>query len=219
METHGGAAGQPESERDLIRRILSGEKERFCELIRPHERTLFLSAQAILQNEADSEEVVQEGVLKAFRHLREFRGDSKFSTWLVRIVLNEARMRVRRQRTRQYRSLDEPPGDEGETGDYTPLLMADWREVPAEVVERNEVRDKIAACLARLPEGLRAVVTLRDIEQFSAAETASALGISVPLVKVRLYRARLRLRDMLAPWLKSYTGRKQVFKKGRNPWS
>jgi RNA polymerase sigma-70 factor, ECF subfamily len=218
MEMIGGTAGRPESERDLIRRVLAGEREHFYELIRPHERLLFLSAQAVLQNEADSEEVVQEAVLKAFRHLKEFRGDSKFSTWLVRIVLNEARMRVRKDRTGRYRSLDDLCSDENETGDYTPLLMADWREVPIEFVERNEVREKIAACLSRLPEGLRAVVTLRDIEQFSASETASALGISVALVKVRLYRARLRLRDMLAPWLKAHAGTKQMFKKGRNPW-
>src|SRR6266849_8255373 len=102
---------QPSQEMMLIERVLAGEKELFYELVKPHERAVYVAALAILQNAADAEEVTQEAVLKALRHLHTFRGESKFSTWLVRIAINEARMRVRRERQVQYQPLDSSPED------------------------------------------------------------------------------------------------------------
>ena len=213
-------ASEAADERALIGRILAGEKQSFYQLVQPHERRVYLTAYAIVQNEADAEEVAQEAVLKAFRHLKEFRGQARFSTWLVRITINEARMRVRSDRKRLFQSIEAAQPDD-ERDDYHPLLLADWREVPSEAVERNEVREEIERALAQLPATYREVLVLRDIEQLSIAETSEALGISEELVKVRLFRARLRMRDILAPRLRSAAPAppRRWWKRGIRPWS
>ncbi len=110
------AAPQASEEQALIERILAGQKELFYELVRPHQRSVFLAALAILLNEADAEEVAQEAILKALRNLKQFRGESKFSTWLVRIAIHEARMRIRRERKHLFQPLDSGPG-EGDASD------------------------------------------------------------------------------------------------------
>src|SRR5271163_334960 len=118
------------SEAELIERVLRGDEEAFRELVRPCERAVFMATQVILNNEADAEDAAQEAVLKAFTNLAKFRGDSKFSTWLVRIATNEALMRLRKQRHQKlHDSLDEQR--EGEEGDYVPRDFADWREIPS----------------------------------------------------------------------------------------
>src|SRR5262249_668142 len=153
-------ASRPSHEMMLVDRVLAGEKELFYELVRPHERAVYVAALAILQNPADAEEVTQEAALKAFRRLDTFRGESKFSTWLVRIAVNEARMRLRRDRRVQYESLDSSP--EEETSEYCPISLADWREIPSEVLESKEIRNMIEEALIRLPEKYREVLVLRD---------------------------------------------------------
>ncbi|HEV8377768.1 MAG TPA: sigma-70 family RNA polymerase sigma factor, partial [Tepidisphaeraceae bacterium] len=112
-------------ERELIRRICGGEKEAFYTLVRPYERAVYLAARGIVANDTDAEDVAQEAVLKAFVNLPRFRGDSKFSTWLIQITINEARMRLRKDRRGQYESLDDSV--ESEEGDYIPRDFADWR--------------------------------------------------------------------------------------------
>ena len=184
------------SEAELISRVLSGQAERFYELIQPYERRVYLTAYAILRNEADAEEVAQEAVLKAFRGLNSFRREAKFSTWLLRITANEAHMRLRIRRWETVSISD----DEDE--DCAPLLLRDWREIPSEVLERQEVREQIARGLDTLSPAYREIFVLRDIQGLNLEETANILGISVSLVKVRLLRARLRLRDFLAPLLR-----------------
>jgi len=201
----------------LVDRVLAGEKELFYELVRPHERAVYVAALAILQNPADAEEVTQEAALKAFRRLDTFRGESKFSTWLVRIAVNEARMRLRRDRRVQYESLDSSP--EEETSEYCPISLADWREIPSEVLESKEIRNMIEEALIRLPEKYREVFVLRDIEQLNIAETAAALGVTLGTVKLRLLRARLQMRDLLAPRLRDLKKGRSRFRKGKNPWS
>ena len=210
-------ASRPSHEMMLVDRVLAGEKELFYELVRPHERAVYVAALAILQNPADAEEVTQEAALKAFRRLDTFRGESKFSTWLVRIAVNEARMRLRRDRRVQYESLDSSP--EEETSEYCPISLADWREIPSEVLESKEIRNMIEEALIRLPEKYREVLVLRDIEQLNIAETAAALGVTLGTVKLRLLRARLRMRDLLAPRLRDLKKGRSRFRKGKNPWS
>ena len=220
VNSEAGREAQPiEHEGALLERIRNGESELFYELVQPHERTVYLSAYAILQNEADAEEVAQEAVLKAFSNLHQFRGEAKFSTWLVRIAINEARIRVRRNRLRAAESLDEPPGGDHDAGDYTPRFLADWGEIPSEVLERAEVRHLLEQALNSLSQAHREVVMLRDVQQLSTAETAEILGISQASVKTRLLRARLQLRDRLTQVLGENLYTSQWLQKGKKPWA
>jgi len=191
------------AESRLIERVQSGDNEAFYELVHPYERSVFLAALSILRNESDAEEVAQEAILKAFRNLGRFRGEAKFSTWLIQITINEARMRVRKDRQYLYDSLEN--GHRSDDGDYMPRDFADWREIPSQALDRKELRQALAQALALLPEKYRSVLVLRDVEQMSIHETAQALGISEANVKTRLSRARLQMRDALAPgWTGSW---------------
>ena len=138
------------NEEILIRRIREGEHDLFYELIRPYERRVYSAALAILRNEADAEDVAQEAVLKALKHIRQFRAESRFSTWLIQITVNEARMRIRRQ----HANMIEPIVDhQDEEGNYVPRDFADWREIPSETLERKEVRQQLAEALGSLEIG------------------------------------------------------------------
>jgi RNA polymerase sigma-70 factor (ECF subfamily) len=206
---------QQRDEQQLIQRIRDGEHELFYELIRPYERRVYAAAFAILRNEADADDAAQEAVLKAFTHIRQFRAEARFSTWLIQITVNEARMR----RRREHADLMEPiVNGKGEEGNYTPRDFADWREIPSEALERKEVREKLAEALSSLGQIYREVFVLRDMQQLSTEETAQALGISTALVKTRLLRARLMLRDLLAPGLGGAWSSKLSFAKGNKPW-
>lgn len=198
--TEGGAAATTEErEQHLVARILGGEKALFYELVAPYERSTYLTAYSILQNTADAEDAAQDAVLKALRNLAQFRGEAKFSTWLTRIVINEARMRLRRAPMESLDAMQE----EDDSQEYRPSLMADWRLVPSSLLERKEVREEIEHALGKLSPGLREVLVLRDVQERNIAETAAALGLSEGVVKVRLHRARLKLRDILAPRLRT----------------
>lgn len=185
----------------LIARILGGDTELFHELIRPYEKLIYVTIFAILKNETEAEDAAQETMINAFRHLGSFRGEAKFSTWLVTIAMNEARKRLRKAKVSAEDSLDEPKEDA--EGDYTPAVLTDWREVPLAALERRELREKLREAVGTLPEKYREVFVLRDIEELNQEETAAALGINVTLVKVRLHRARMMLQKMLVPYLKS----------------
>ena len=187
----------PEEEIALIGRVCAGEKHMFYELIQPYERSVYIAAHSVLQNEADAEDVAQEAFLKAFAHLATFRKESKFSTWLIQIAINEARMRRRKDRKSLYESVDEP--QTGEDGDYSPKDFADWREIPSETLQRTELRQAIQRALASLHQKYREVFVMRDVQNLSITETAETLGISEAAVKTRLLRARLQMREALAP--------------------
>ena len=204
------------NEAELIRRVLDGEKEAFYELVRPYERAVYTAAMSILNNQADAEEVAQEAVLKAFSNLSRFRGEAKFSTWLVQITINEARLKLRKGRRHLYESVDEPKSDE--EGDYFPKDYADWREIPSEALQRKELRDALKRAMAALPQKYREVLVLRDIQHLSIEETSQVLGISPGNVKTRLLRARLQMRDALAPGFDgSWATGKEEYEKVR-PW-
>ena len=215
LEGSAGRRNDAVTEGALIRRVAAGERELFYELIRPYERRVYAAAFAILRNEADAEDAAQEAMLKAFRHIRQFRAEARFSTWLLQIAVNEARMR----RRKEHANIMEPiAGRQDEEGNYTPRDFADWREIPSETLERNEVRQKLAEALAEVGQIYREVFVLRDMQHLSIEETAKALGISTAAVKTRLLRARLMLRDLLAPGFGGDWGSKLSFEKGTKPW-
>jgi RNA polymerase sigma-70 factor (ECF subfamily) len=201
------------SEAEIIAAILAGETQLYHELIHPHERSVYMMALSYMKNEGDAEDVAQEAFIKGFRNLSTFRGDAKFSTWLISITLNEARNRLRRQSVVRMQSLDEPPG---EGGGVSPALLRDWREIPSEAVEREEVRTLIKKAVESLPEIYRQVFFLRDIEELDVNETAQTLSISISNVKVRLHRARMMLQKELAPQLKTIN---RAPKRRWLPWS
>lgn len=184
-------------ERELVRQVLNGKKNLFYDLVQPYERAVFLSVASILGNDADAEEVAQEAILKAFKNLARFRQESRFSTWLIQIALNEAKMKLRKDRGHLYESLDH--GRQTDEGDYIPTDFADWRQIPSEALEQSELRGTLTKALKSLPEKYRIVLILRDVQQMSIAETAQALGITKENVKTRTSRARLQMRDLLAP--------------------
>jgi RNA polymerase sigma-70 factor, ECF subfamily len=206
---------QNPNEQILLRRIREGEQELFYELIRPYERRVYATALAILRNPADADEVAQEAILKAFKHIRQFRAEARFSTWLIQIAVNEARMR----RRKEHAEIMEPMvKQQDEEGNYTPRDFADWREIPSETLERHEIRQMLVEALASLGEKYREVFVLRDVEHLSIEETAKTLNISTAAVKTRLLRARLMLRDLLAPGLGGSWTQKLSFAKGNKPW-
>ena len=209
-----GAAQQRQSdEASLIAGILAGDTQLYHDLIRPYERTVFMSALSVLKNEADAEEVTQEAFLKAFRSISTFRAESKFGTWLISIVLNEARARLRRQAIIPMQSIDDTSG-EG-TG-ISPALLRDWREIPLEAVELKQIREMLREAVLSLPDIYRQVFLLRDVEELSVAETSESLEISISSVKVRLHRARLLLQKQLTPLLKeTYPSQRRRW----TPWS
>jgi RNA polymerase sigma-70 factor (ECF subfamily) len=186
---------QPRSdEPSLIARVRAGDNDAFYELVRPHERALYLTAYSILQDQTEAEDVSQETVLKAFRNLHQFRGDSRFGTWLVSICINESRMRLRSRQRARLESLDAATSEDA---DYVPIQLRDWREIPSQALERQELRQALARALASLDDKYREVLVLRDVEHLNVAETAAILGITPGNVKVRLLRARLQMRDRL----------------------
>lgn len=202
-------------EATLIRRVQDGERDLFYELIKPYERRVYSAALAILRNPADAEDVSQEAMLKALRYIRQFRAEARFSTWLIQIAVNEARM----HRRKDHVEVIEPIADRrDEEGNYTPRDFADWREIPSESLERKEIREKLAEALGSLGEIYREVFVLRDMQHLSIEETAQALGISAASVKTRLLRARLMLRDLLAPGLGGPWSSRLSFEKGTKPW-
>jgi RNA polymerase sigma-70 factor (ECF subfamily) len=191
------APTRPDSDQDLISRIKAGEKELFYSLVQPYERSVFLAAFSILQNEADAEDVAQEAVLKALSHLDQFRAEAKFSTWLIQITINEAKMRLRKDRKSRYDSME--TAKEADEGDYIPMDFADWREIPSEALERKELKAALARALASMKPQFREVFVLRDVQGLNIEETARVLGVTKATVKMRLLRARLMMRDALAP--------------------
>src|SRR5262249_49840905 len=149
-------------EQELIAEVQRGHPELFYQLVQPYERRVYAAALAILRNETDAEDAAQEAMLKALSNIGQFRAEARFSTWLIQITVNEALMRRRRERTRMTEAIDDQRDEEGE---YTPRDFADWREIPSEVLERKQVRQKLGEALSSLDQKYREVFVLRDMEQ------------------------------------------------------
>ncbi len=183
----------------LVNAARGGDIGAFEQLVRRYDRNVFRIAQHITQNREDAEDVVQDAFLKAFQNLGQFQGQSKFYTWLVRIAVNEALMRLRRRRPERTVSLDE----DIQTGDdVIPREVADWAPNPEQLYKQSELRDILQKTVQGLPSSFRTVFVLRDVEGLSTEETAEALGLSIPAVKSRLLRARLQLRERLTKYFK-----------------
>ncbi len=195
----------PEFEAECIRRIQDGEKHLFHDLIRPCEKPVYFMLLSLLRNETDAEDAAQETVIKVYRNLHLFRGESQFRTWVLSIARNEGLARLRKVETRREDSLDALTE---EAGDFTPAILTSWKEIPGEELERQEVRSLIRQAIDGLPEIYRNVMLLRDIEEIDVRETAIALGISEAAVKVRLHRARALLQRALAPRMKGFTAQR-----------
>jgi RNA polymerase sigma-70 factor, ECF subfamily len=178
----------------LVARAKAGDMEAFSELVRHYERRVFRMAKQITQNDDDAEDVLQETFLKAYTHLDDFQGNSKFYTWLVRIAVNEALMKLRKRRSDRTVPLDEPI-DTGE--DEMVREIAVWDEDPEQSYSREELAELLSQAVESLKPAYRTVFVLRDIEELSIEETAEALGLSISAVKSRLLRARLQLREKL----------------------
>ncbi|MBZ5623591.1 MAG: sigma-70 family RNA polymerase sigma factor [Acidobacteriia bacterium] len=181
-------------ESTLVVQAREGDTRAFGELVRRYEAKIFRLAQHITQNREDAEDVLQETFMKAYEHLDQFKGDSKFYTWIVRIAVNQALMKLRRRKTDKSVSLDETI-DTGE--DTITREVAAWDEDPEQRFSRGELGDILDSAVESLEPPYRSVFVLRDIEELSTEETAEALNLSVPAVKSRLLRARLQLREKL----------------------
>lgn len=204
METIQPKIEEPISEElMLVNAAKGGDIGAFEQLVRKYDRNVFRIANHITQNREDAEDVVQDAFLKAFQNLGQFQGQSKFYTWLVRIAVNEALMRLRRRRPERMVSLDE---DINTGEDTIPREVADWAPNPEQLYNQSELRDILQKTIQGLPPGFRTVFVLRDVEGLSTEETADALNLSIPAVKSRLLRARLQLRERLTKYFKKQRG-------------
>jgi RNA polymerase sigma-70 factor, ECF subfamily len=190
-------AGPVSEELALVQAAKKGDDSAFEELVRRYDRNVFRIAQHITQNREDAEDVVQEAFLKAYGNLQQFQEQSKFYTWLVRIAVNEALMKLRRRKPERTVSLDEDIKTED---DSLPREIADWSPNPEQQYTQSELREILSKTIQGLPPGFRTVFVLRDVEGLSTEETAAALELSVPAVKSRLLRARLQLRERLGKY-------------------
>jgi len=186
-------------ESELVAKAREGDLTAFNELVQRYDRKIFRLAKHITQNDEDAEDILQETFLKAFEHLGDFHGQSKFYTWIVRIAVNESLMKLRKRKSDRTVPLDEPV----DTGEDTVVReIAVWEENPEQRYSREELAKILDEAVDGLRPAFRTVFVLRDIEELSTEETAEALGISVPAVKSRLLRARLQLREKLTRFFK-----------------
>ena len=184
----------PFDEAELVAKAKAGDHLAFSALVEHYERRVFRMAKQITQNDEDAEDVLQETFLKAYSHLEDFQGNSKFYTWLVRIAVNEALMKLRKRRSDKTVPLDDPI-DTGE--DVVVREIAVWEDDPEQRYSREELGGILDDAIQGLKPAYRTVFVLRDIEELSIEETAEALGLSISAVKSRLLRARLQLREKL----------------------
>ncbi len=195
---------QLENETTLVAEAQAGNAEAFVTLLNQCNKYVFRVALNITENRQDAEDVLQETILNAYTQLGGFRGESRFYTWLVRIAVNEALKKVRKRSAERQVSLDEPV--ETDEKSLMPREIEDWGDNPEKRYAQTELQQILTETLERLEPQFRVVFVLRDVENFSTEETATMLGMSVPAVKSRLLRARLRLRERL----------NKCFKKGLN---
>jgi RNA polymerase sigma-70 factor, ECF subfamily len=188
-----------QDEGDLVVRAQGGDASAFTELVSRYERRIFRLAKNITQSDEDAEDVLQESFLKAYQHLGGFQGQSKFYTWIVRIAVNEALMKLRKRKTDRTVSLDETI-DTGEENVVREIAV--WEDNPEQRYSQREIREVLDKAILSLRPTFRAVFVLRDVEDLSTEETAAVLDLSVPAVKSRLLRARLQLREKLTRFFK-----------------
>ena len=187
---------------DLVHASKNGDVAAFEQLVKKYDAKLLRIAQSVTHNREDSQDAVQEAFLRAYQNLAEFREDSQFSTWLIRITLNQSLMKLRKQRATKEVSLDD---DFQADGDILPREVTDWAPNPEQLYRAAELRNILIKTLKELSPILRAVFVLRDIERLSIDETAEVLDISHVAVKARSWRVRLQLRERLNKYFRKQT--------------
>ena len=185
----------------LVAEAKAGSYAAFEELVNRYEKKIYRLGINLTGNPEDAEDVLQETFLKAFQHLPDFREDSRFYTWIVRIAVNEGLMKLRKRRSDKSVPMEDTVDDEGSV---MPREVADWRPNPEQQLAQVELESILNNAARSLPPTFRTVFFLRDVEGLSTQETAEMLGLTVSAVKARLFRARLQLRDELG----------KIFKRG-----
>ena len=193
----GAAVGVAYEDITLVRNCKNGDGDAFEQLVKRYDSRLLRIAQHITHNNEDAQDAVQEAFFKVFRNLNNFREDSLFSTWLIRITVNESLMKLRKQRSiKEIAALDIQ-----EEGSFQ-FDVADWAPNPEELYKDGELQDILRNELQKLQPTLRVVFVLRDIEEMSTQETAEILQLTVVAVKSRLCRARMQLRQRLSNYFR-----------------
>ncbi|MEO0079456.1 MAG: sigma-70 family RNA polymerase sigma factor [candidate division WOR-3 bacterium] len=187
----------PVPDEELVRRVQAGNSDAFEELVRRYERKVYNITYRLLGNESDASEALQDTFLRAFRFLPKFKFKSSFYTWLYRIATNVCLTRLRKRKSPETVSLDEPVDEDGELS----LEIADSKFSPEQVFQQRLLREKLQEAIEALPEEYRTVIVLRDLEGLSNEEVSKVLKLSVPAVKSRLHRGRLALRERLAQYV------------------
>jgi RNA polymerase sigma-70 factor (ECF subfamily) len=187
-----------DNEESIVAAAQAGDSDAFVSLLNLYSRRVYRVALNLTGNHQDAEDVLQEASMSAYCAIAGFQGKSRFYSWLVRITINAALSKLRKRATWKESSLDE--AKEGEDGNYLPLEIESWCDDPEEACLNVELHRILADVIQKLDPKSRAVFTLRDVEKFSTEETANLLGLSIPLVKTRLFRARLNLRDQLTEY-------------------
>ncbi|HEY7353014.1 MAG TPA: sigma-70 family RNA polymerase sigma factor [Terriglobales bacterium] len=189
----------------LVRAVKDGNTSAFEELVRRYGRKLFRIAWNVVHNTEDAEDAVQIAFLKAYQNLHQFQENAKFSTWLIRIALNECFMAIRKRRSIREDSLDsdfsiEADGSDRAPRNPIPVDVTDWTSSPESLYGATELREILTNCLHKLSSAMRVVFVLRDVEGYSTSETSEILNLTANAVKSRLSRARLQLREDLSQY-------------------
>ena len=191
--------GLAKDEAVLVAEAKAGSYEAFEDLVNRYEKKIYRLGLNLTGNPEDAEDILQETFLKAFEHLSDFREDSRFYTWIVRIAINQGLMKLRKRRGSKEVQIEDGENDDGE---IIPRDFADWRPNPEQELQRTELEGILQNAARSLPTTFRTVFFLRDVEGLSTEETAELLNLSEGAVKARLFRARLRLREELSKILK-----------------
>ena len=187
---------QMNDDMDLVHACKNGDVAAFEQLVKRYDRKLFRIAQSVTHNREDSQDAVQEAFLKAYQHLAHFREACLFSTWLIRITVNQSLMKLRKQRSIKEMSLDDD--FENDEGNFLPNEVTDWSPNPEQLCWASELKSILVEALKDLEPVSRTVFVLRDIEGLSIDQTAEVLNMSNSAIKARLWRVRLQLRERLS---------------------
>ncbi len=187
----------------LVDRALAGDTQAFEDLVRRHECRVFRTAVALTGNAEDAEEALQDTFLSVYQHLGEFRRESRFTTWLTRIAINAALQKLRRRH--ESISLDDPEESEAV---FLPQHFESWRDNPERLYAAGEIRRVVEEAVLSLPPAYRVVFVLRDVAEMGTVEAAEVLGLTIAALKSRLLRARLMVREALAPRFAEHPGLK-----------
>ena len=204
IETIGPSARCCDEDMPLLRAAKNGDMSAFEKLVTRYDRTLFRVARNVMHNTEDAEDIVQTAFVKAYENLCQFQENAKFSTWLIRIALNESFTRLRKRQSLREQSLDHDFQAEMDRSDRAPIPVdvTDWAAGPEVLYSATELREILMKCLHNLSPALRVVFALRDIEGYSISETSGILNLTANAVKSRLCRARLQLREDLSPYFR-----------------